>query len=118
LVLFFEEPFTFHPRIKFARSEQFQQWFIAAAPGEVAPMLREWISDIIDIKIHEARLPVSQFLFAEIAAKRSLCDFVYKIQTILPNFQLVNYIQKVANKYPSEDVPRSHNKSCTLNFAI
>ena len=62
----FEEPLTFHPRIKFARSEQFQQWFIAAAPGEVAPMLREWISDIIDIKIHEARLPVSQFLFAKL----------------------------------------------------
>lgn len=60
----FEEPLTFHPRIKFARSEQFQQWFIASAPGEVTPMLREWISDI---KIHETHLPVS--FLAEIAAK-------------------------------------------------
>lgn len=58
------KPLAFRPRIKFARSEQFQQWFIAAAPGEVAPMLREWISDI---KIHETHLPVS--FLAEIAAK-------------------------------------------------
>ena len=58
------KPLAFRPRIKFARGEQFQQWFIASAPGEVTPMLREWISDI---KIHETHLPVS--FLAEIAAK-------------------------------------------------
>ena len=56
------KPLAFRPRIKFARSEQFQQWFIASAPGEVTPMLRDWIPNVIDIKdikIHEAHLPVS-----------------------------------------------------------
>ena len=65
------KPLAFRPRIKFARSEQFQQWFIASAPGEVTPMLREWISNVIDSR--STKHIFQLVLLTEIAAKRSLC---------------------------------------------